>query len=319
MRSLTIRDGGGGLKIELYDSEYQLIRVLVENAEAVELNINEPYQLTHNSNRIQFEFPSGKRDLYALSRLIRFEEGHFVKITPLYNLNPVQVGWGSGENRIDKSFRGAFRIQRTSIRGDHRKEWGLINEIPMEQYLQSVVPKEMPPNYHVEALRAQVVLAGTYAAYHALDANILNREWDLDPTTGFQAYVGTESEHERTNEAIADAFGTILLHNNQVIEAEYHACVRNTTVGTSSNPALKAKALPSRIACRQYEETGGGHGRGMGQVAANHLASDGWANDRNAPTEKALLPQNIAAPWSYEDLLQYFYDAEIRNILQARD
>ena len=38
----------------------------------------------------------------------------------------------------------------------------LINELPLEEYLYSVVPSEMPASYPMEALKAQAVCARTY-------------------------------------------------------------------------------------------------------------------------------------------------------------
>lgn len=40
---------------------------------------------------------------------------------------------------------------------------GKIVELDMNEYLRGVVPSEMPPYYHIEALKAQAIVARTYA------------------------------------------------------------------------------------------------------------------------------------------------------------
>ena len=39
----------------------------------------------------------------------------------------------------------------------------LVNSLPLERYLQDVVPSEMPASYQKEALKAQTVCARNYA------------------------------------------------------------------------------------------------------------------------------------------------------------
>ena len=46
----------------------------------------------------------------------------------------------------------------------------MVNELPLEEYLYSVVPSEMPASYPLEALKAQAICARTYAYGHMLRA-----------------------------------------------------------------------------------------------------------------------------------------------------
>ena len=54
-------------------------------------------------------------------------------------------------------YRGIFEIDLVD------KALHIINELPLEEYLYSVVPSEMPTEYQKEALKAQAVCARCYA------------------------------------------------------------------------------------------------------------------------------------------------------------
>lgn len=54
-------------------------------------------------------------------------------------------------------YRGIFEIDLVD------KALHIINELPLEEYLYSVVPSEMPTEYQKEALKAQAVCARSYA------------------------------------------------------------------------------------------------------------------------------------------------------------
>ena len=59
------------------------------------------------------------------------------------------------EDRTD--YRGIFEFV------EEKEGFVVINELPIEEYLYSVVSAEMPANYEIEALKAQAVVARTYA------------------------------------------------------------------------------------------------------------------------------------------------------------
>ncbi len=53
------------------------------------------------------------------------------------------------------------------------------------------------------------------------------------------------------------------------------------------------------------------HGYGMPQHAANYLTQYGWpASNDNRPTEGAKVPNNIHEPWTWIDVINYFYKGE---------
>lgn len=93
-------------------------------------------------------------------------------------------------------------ITVTSIaRGDSAPQYGgklylageeggiaLYNELPLEEYLYSVVSSEMPSDYPVEAQKAQAVCARTYAQNCMRRKKTGSMQEDLDDSVEFQVY-----------------------------------------------------------------------------------------------------------------------------------
>ncbi|MBC8080932.1 MAG: SpoIID/LytB domain-containing protein [Gorillibacterium sp.] len=107
-----------------------------------------------------------------------------------YLINPVgQKAWIEPiTNKITVqekglSYNGAFELSRFN------SKLAVINELPFEQYLYSVVHAELGPGYPKEALKAQAVAARTYSAKAGVRYEIAN----LTDTVLDQAYYGKEA------------------------------------------------------------------------------------------------------------------------------
>ena len=86
----------------------------------------------------------------------------------------------------------------------------IINELPIEEYLYSVVPSEMPAGYPMEALKAQAICARTYAYLHVLSPGYPQWNAHVDDTTSYQVYHNIE-EQESTTRAVNETEGIVLL------------------------------------------------------------------------------------------------------------
>ncbi len=86
----------------------------------------------------------------------------------------------------------------------------IINELPIEEYLYSVVPSEMPAGYPMEALKAQAICARTYAYLHILNPGYPQWNAHVDDTTAYQVYHSVE-ECETTTRAVNETQGLVLL------------------------------------------------------------------------------------------------------------
>ncbi len=113
-------------------------------------------------------------------------------------------------------YRGVLRLSATD-----KDRLKAVNLVDMEEYLYGVVPREMPPNWPEEALKAQAIVSRTFARYQ-MDANAA-REHDISATTASQVYGGITAETERTRRAVDATRGRILTFNGRPALTYFHA------------------------------------------------------------------------------------------------
>lgn len=113
-----------------------------------------------------------------------------------------------------RRYRGALELR-------HRGA-GLtaVNIVPVDDYLLSVVPEEMPTDWPAEALKAQSIAARSFAlksrGRHAAEG------YDLCTTTHCQLYKGIASEKTASTAAVRATRGEVLTYGGQPIEALFH-------------------------------------------------------------------------------------------------
>jgi stage II sporulation protein D len=115
----------------------------------------------------------------------------------------------------NKWYRGSLKLQ---ARGEHLT---VINIVDLEDYVKGVVPAEMPASWNVEALKAQAITARSYAL-----ANLNKHRhegYDLNTTTTDQVYKGASVENARSNYAVMQTIGQVIVQNNKVVPAYYHS------------------------------------------------------------------------------------------------
>ena len=125
----------------------------------------------------------------------------------------------------------------------------VINHLPLEDYIASVVGSEMPSSWNLEALKAQAVAARSYALAHM--ARPPSQHWHLGNTTRWQAYRGLDSVNARTRSATASTAGLILSYQGGIVESFYAA---NSQISWEAHRHL---------------------GASMSQEGANRLANQG--------------------------------------------
>jgi stage II sporulation protein D len=119
-----------------------------------------------------------------------------------------------------KAYRGSLVVHRQS------GKLTIVNRLPLDRYLRGVVPWEMPDDWHPEALRAQSVVARSYALATLKPGKL----YDLYADTRSQVYGGIEAEAETTNLAIGSTAGQVLLWNGRVATTFYHSTSGGRTV-----------------------------------------------------------------------------------------
>ena len=118
-----------------------------------------------------------------------------------------------------------------------------VNTVMLEDYLYSVVPSEMPPSWHGQALGAQSVAARTYAAAR-LGAS---GAWDICDTTACQVYSGRSTEYAASTAAVDGTSGVVLTYGGSVVTAMFSAYNGGQTAAANA-PYLVSKPDPYEAA-----------------------------------------------------------------------
>ena len=109
----------------------------------------------------------------------------------------------------------------------------IVNELPLEQYLYSVVPSEMPWSYNYEALKAQAICARSFAYIHILGNGYSEYGAHVDDSTTYQVY-GNSAEQTVTNAAVDETYGQVLMHGDKTISAYFFS----TSCGATTSSAV---------------------------------------------------------------------------------
>ena len=94
-----------------------------------------------------------------------------------------------------------------------------VLSLPLETYLQGVVPYEMSDSFPLEALKAQAVCARTYA----LSKMNPDADYDVVDTTNDQVFKGLNPEYQNTALAVTGTEGLVLTYKNKLVTAWYSA------------------------------------------------------------------------------------------------
>ncbi len=166
-----------------------------------------------------------------------------------------------------KWYRGHFKVINDGL--------GLtvINDIPLEKYLQGVVPSEMPSSWEHEAHKAQAIAARSYAI--ANKGKRAKYGYDLKDTPEDQAYGGASAEKTNTNDAVSETAGIVLVCQGKIISAYYSASAGGRT---NTGGQVWSRDLPFLKSVPSFDDgiKKNGHGVGMSQYGANNLAKRGY-------------------------------------------
>lgn len=112
-------------------------------------------------------------------------------------------------------YRGEVKLVRSS------SGITVINDLNIEDYVASVVGKEMYPVWPLEALKAQAVAARSYAIFQ--QRNPKYQLFDVLSTTTSQVYAGLDGEANTTQTAAQATAGQVLTYQGKVIESVFHS------------------------------------------------------------------------------------------------
>jgi len=104
-----------------------------------------------------------------------------------------------------------------------------VNVLSMEEYLFGVLPAEMSPSFHPEALKAQAVAARTFAYNQMETGRHTGDGFDICDSTHCQVFNGAGNEHENTNNAVMATAGLRLFYDGVPILANFFSSSGGST------------------------------------------------------------------------------------------
>ena len=133
-----------------------------------------------------------------------------------------------------------FNFSENSVVRVYREESGIIDKVPLEEYVTGVLAGEMPINFELEALKAQAVAARSYVMIQ-MERNI-DKDYDVVDTVMNQVYldksylmtVWKDSYTDNINKikmAVLSTRGEYISYNGKVAEALFFS----TSSGVTEN------------------------------------------------------------------------------------
>lgn len=151
---------------------------------------------------------------------------------------PVRVTSSSPIAWNANRYRGDIIFKRSS------KGFCVGNDIDIEQYICGVLESEISPGWHIEALKAQAVIARTYALK---SRGAKGGPFEICSSTSSQLYKGIGKGHSTFAKAVAETKGLILRWNGAPASTFYHSdsggmVTSAAAVWGGNVPYLKARA-----------------------------------------------------------------------------
>ncbi len=97
----------------------------------------------------------------------------------------------------------------------------VVNAVPIDDYTNCVISREMSESWPLEALKAQAVAARSYAKTRT---GHISAGFDVCSTTCCQAYYGMNRTGANTTLASEETAGQYVWYNGSIAQAVYHSC-----------------------------------------------------------------------------------------------
>jgi stage II sporulation protein D len=130
----------------------------------------------------------------------------------------------------------------------------VVNRVDLESYLFGVIKSEMLINSPFEALKAQAVVARTYAIKNQKKF-LTDFGFGLSADVRSQVYNGIENEHEIARKVVKETRGRIVTSRKEPISAFYHSACGGSTLASKDwhgKSILYLKSIPCPY-CQPYK------------------------------------------------------------------
>lgn len=165
----------------------------------------------------------------ALVRIRMFKElSQFPQISNSQIKKINEKMWSANGNNL--FFSGKKLPQNNFIIKKESGAYDVIAVLDFNEYLAGVVAKEMPIGWPLEALKAQAVVARSYALARIKERN--NKNFHLESDQQDQVFLITDSQ--KTRQAVYATENTVLkMPSGQILKAFYHSDCGGETVNAS--------------------------------------------------------------------------------------
>lgn len=190
------------------------------------------------------------------------------------------------------AYRGMLRITKEG------NAIHLINELPLEEYLYSVVPSEMPTEYGMEALKAQAVCARSYAVRQMKGKRLAGYGAHVDDGVSFQVY-NNQREDSRSIEAVNATAGQVAAYKGKIAATYFYSASCGSRAGTKDVWFTKKDAayLPSGEEKENRDLSGEEAFSSFIRSASSSLDSDSswfrWSTQVKAGQLQASIEKNL--------------------------
>ena len=145
------------------------------------------------------------------------------------NAQALRVLLGQGDATPNAG--GGFTFNGKPYRGTFTRlpDGAVVNTVALEEYLYSVVPREMSPSWPDAAMQAQAICARTYV----LQRSAPGRAYDLVPSEADQVYGGQSVESPAGRSAVDATAGSVLQFRGTFAQVMYSSCCGGHTEASS--------------------------------------------------------------------------------------
>lgn len=219
------------------DADKYIRVAIIQNIESANIKISGAYELIDPKKDLILESGEGLNTtvtVYGNGILLAGKSFNYDKLFVKIN--------DSGITSINgRNFRGNIKF----IRSEGSK-LSIINYIYIEDYIKGVLYHEVSHYWPMDALKAQAIVSRTYAVNQILERK--DKDYDVTSDIYSQLYGGRTSERYRTNRAVEETSGRILVYQDKVFPAFFHAVCAGHTEDASRIWNIKIEPLKG-VAC----------------------------------------------------------------------
>ena len=164
----------------------------------------------------------------------------------------------------------------------------VVNIVDAELYFKGVLPSEVYPSWHEEALKAAAVATRTYT-YKSLGGKHASYGIDLCATTCCQVYSGITKCQPSTNKAVDATSNQVLTYGGSLITAVYHAISGGVTESAAGAWGGNPESYPYLTVVETPFE-------GYDEIARGHWTKMLYDEDFNSLIASSAHSGKISAP-----------------------